>query len=293
MNHIFRLYLILVLIITSLNSYGQDFKIFVLLSRYNTADVNYMTGNKTFDKYYWIGRSTITPKRNGIIDEGSIKQRLQLYFPNIHDTGVLSIDIEGEIMENLKKYKLSDSRFKKSEEFYLKVIKIIKNYRPNVKVGIYGLPFRYFDKVGYKVEDDIKLNKVFKAVDYISPSLYIKYPKKEKGLSFNMDYLSWHLDRSIKISTDYNIDLFPYVWHVVHPVNRKYGGRRLDKDELVQYIKYIKNYRKYNSQVSGILWWEEPQNSQYSFLKIQGLSPNKVNAYSYYNIIIDVIRDLN
>lgn len=286
------------IVIQSIMSFGvaQNFKVYVLPQRYDKADADYFASNTLYDKYYWIGRAVLTPNRDGVVNAKSIKERLDLYFPANTDGGVVSIDLEGDIMESLKKYPANDKRFKKSEAIYLDMVNIIKTYRPNVKIGIYGMPFRYFNRGTYKQSDDTKLYTIFSKVDYLSPSFYIQYPEKEKGKEHNTEYLKWNLNRLLKISNDVGKPAIPYVWHIVHPVNKKYGGKMMGAPELSIYIDLIKNYDAYGNKVSGILWWEEPQSSNYSFRKVSRISdPNSISsnaAKSDENVVIEATKKL-
>lgn len=282
-------------IVFSSYAQNQDFKVYVLPQRYDEADAQYFETNSLYDRYYWIGRAVLTPNRDGVVSEKSIRERLDLYFPNKNDGGVVSIDLEGEIMEDLKKYGANDRRFKKSEAIYLNMVNIVKTYRPNVKIGIYGMPFRYFNRNTYKEADDKKLYNIFSKVDYLSPSFYIQYPEIEKGKDYNTEYLKWNLDRTLKISKDVGKPLMPYVWHVVHPVNKKYGGKMMDSAEMSTYITYMQNYTAYGNKISGVLWWEEPQSSRYSFRKISSLSSVKSlsgEKSTNNNIIIEATKSL-
>lgn len=240
---------------------AQDFNIYYLQARYNKTEIDYLRSSSVFQKYYWFPERVLIPNRDGVLDEKSIIARLEIFFPKKDDDSYLSIDIEGKVIENLKNGKPGEKKFEASKKIFLDAVNIIKNHRPFLKVGIYGLPSRVYYEGHYK-NDDKKLYPILEKCDYISPSLYIIYPDEERGERANDNYFRFNLERSLKISHEIGIPVIPYVWPVVHTINKKNGGRLISPSSMKRHIEFIKSYEYKGIRASGVLWWEEPADTK-------------------------------
>jgi len=238
-------------------SLAQDFNIYYLQARYNKQEIDQLRSSDVFQKYYWFPERVFIPKKNGVVNKQSIISRLESFFPDKNADSYLSIDIEGKIMENLKNGRPGEKKFESAKKIFMEAVDIIRNHRPSLKIGIYGLPPRVYYESHYK-GDDKKLYPILDKCDYISPSLYIIYPDEERGERANDNYLKFNLDRSLKISSDLGIPVIPYVWPIVHTMNKKNGGKLLSSNSMRRYLETIKDYEYNGAKVSGVLWWEEP-----------------------------------
>ncbi|MGX1639422.1 hypothetical protein [Sphingobacterium sp. NPDC055431] len=279
-NHLIK-FIVLIVFVLPTNNFAQTFKVFYLQPRYEKSEIDYLKNNTLYHKYFWLGQSVFFPKGDNNFDVNSVKKRLELFFPDVNDNSYVSIDIEGKIIQDLNSGKPGDEKFDKSEAIFIKAINVIKSFRPNLKVGIYGLPSRVYYQNHYK-GDDSKLIPILEKCDYISPSLYVVYADSDKGSVKNDEYFKFNLQRSLVLAKRLNKELVPYVWPVIHGNSSKHGGKLVDVTAMKRYLNIIKSYSYQGKSANGVLWWEEPVNSKYSIKKIQsnGFNTRSLNSSS-------------
>src|SRR5690606_16326726 len=147
------------------------------------------------------------------------------------------------------------------------IINVIKKTRPNVKVGVYGLPFKFYYPSQRQYNANNKLDVLLEQVDYISPSLYFDYPDMQRGASANRSFLKSNLDYVLSTGIRLNKPVVPFVWHMIHPSNKKFGGDLIDRDELHNHLNFIRNYTVSGRKVAGLLWWEPSYGSFSTYIK--------------------------
>lgn len=260
---------------------NENFKIYFLQSRYKESTVDYFRKNSHFDKYVYLGEYMIDPRKTGIYNERTIREVLRKLFPNSSSSGLLSLNIEGKIYKDLMNNAKYTQNFKKAEAEFIRIIKIIKDERPNVSVGIYGLPFRFYYASQKKFNADRKLDNLLSHLDYISPSLYSVYPDKEKGGMANEQYVIRNLEYSLEIGERLNKPVIPYVWHFVHPSNKRFGGNLVERSELRKYLKIIANHSLNGKHANGVIWWESSSKSFNSYMSKSNVASRKNIHYNY------------
>lgn len=236
----------------------QSKTLYVFTHRYNedvssyfdNSDVNYKQINV-------LSRRHIDPSRNGGIDFEEVKQNLDKYYPSSSTSDeVLVIDLENKNYKKLKDAQINSVEYKVAIEQFVSLIKFIKKEKPNVKVGVYGMPYRYYYKSDADRNSNQKLDPILELTDILFPSYYIFYPAKQKGIEANYKYLKQNLDVAFEYGKRLNKPVVPFVWHQVHPSNRKYGGEAIPKDELSKYLDLIMSYKSSNGQTAdGLVWW--------------------------------------
>src|SRR5690606_12568763 len=117
---------------------------------------------------------------------------------------------------------LNSVRFKNAEKQFIDLLRYIKGVRPNLKIGIYGIPFRTYYPSQLKWNGDRKFDRLMSMSDIVFPSLYIIYPDKEKGKDANEQYLKDNLDVAFSYGERFNKPVIPFIWYIVHPNNKKY-----------------------------------------------------------------------
>jgi len=148
--------------------------------------------------------------------------------------------------------------FIEAEREFAIMINLIKELRPNVKVGIYGIPFRTYYSSQHRWNANDKLDYILSLTDIIFPSLYILFPDKERGVELNDSYFKQNLDTAFDYAERLRKPVIPFVWYIVHTNNKKFGGELLGKSEMKRYLEYVRNYRRSSFKVQGIVWWETP-----------------------------------
>src|SRR5690606_740775 len=82
--------------------------------------------------------------KKGHIDLQKVKRSLEANYPNVNSTGNLILDFEGLVYHNLSKYKKESKQFLEAEKEFIDMVRLVKKLRPHLKIGIYGLPFRFY-----------------------------------------------------------------------------------------------------------------------------------------------------
>ncbi|MBW8330533.1 MAG: hypothetical protein K0M40_00815 [Prolixibacteraceae bacterium] len=241
---------------------GKDsFHIYVLEKRYDENGEHFIKNNGLLKKIDLIGGYMIDPKERGLIDLESIKIYLNKLYPQADDEGVLCLNIENRLYNNLKKHDSGTKEFNEAILGLSKMVEYVKGYRPNLKVGIYGLPFRFYYPSQKTWDKGAKLDSLLSKTDYIFPSLYVLYPDKQKGIEANNKYWKENLDSAFDYADRLKKPVIPFIWYIVTIGNKKFGGELLGQNEMVRYLNFIKEYKSKNyNTVKGVVWWESSKN---------------------------------
>jgi len=133
---------------------------------------------------------------------------------------------------------------------YIKVIKIFKRIRPELKFGFYSvLPNRdYWSSLSNSREANNewnqinqRLKKLAKYVDVISPSLYTFYDKKDDWTIYAM--------QTIKKAKEYKKPIYAFIWPQYHNSNKKLAGKYIDKSFWELQLKTLQN-----ANVNIVIW---------------------------------------
>lgn len=251
----------LLLFISPINSQSQPvgnqpFIIYVNKGRFNEKVRSYFTSHDVFDEIRLLKGHQIDPKKRGIIDIHRVERHLVEMYPNKNAQGVLVIDLENKLYLDLKDSYPGTREFENALEEFQSLVSFIKELRPGLRVGFYGLPFRVYYDHQYVRNVDAKLDRILQLADIIFPSLYIMYPDRQKGVKSNLLYLERNLIIAFEYAARLQKPVIPFVWHAVHPSNKHYGRNLISKQEMHNYITFIKNYRWETFGVAGVVWWE-------------------------------------
>lgn len=176
--------------------------------------------------------------------------------PNASGTGVLNW--EGSALKTLDKSKASDPSFKAVEKEYLEVIKTAQKLRPNIKWGIYGLPFRdYWNRnEKWKANND-KLKNILKAADVIFPSVYDFYENGNKSVAKVKDslYVDENVKSALRYGKQFNKPVIPFYWHRYHNSNKRVGMQTIPWIEFKEQIIAGISAKYQGKHIDGIVWW--------------------------------------
>lgn len=243
------------MIISISESISQNqFTIYVQENRYD------ITLSENYGFYQFMGEYYIDRAKKQNINYENVDQGIKRFYPYKYDKGFLSIDLENKIYHDMRLGKKDDPSTKIAVNQFVHLVEYIKKKRPNVKVGIYGVPFN-FNYDSQKSRNNFeKLAPLLKVVDYISPSLYLSYSENERKSNYVIKYIEDNLTLFLDYATIVDKPVYPYVWYRVHPSNKKYGSELISKQWMDLYLKTIRNFEFDGKKVSGIIWWE-PSNS--------------------------------
>ena len=244
------LHLILFLLITY-GAYSQNS--FIILVQDNRYKLNLPM---EYGKYKYMGRYYIDRANKGVINYDNVNEGLNRYFPNKNEEGFLSLNLENAIYIQMRDGEKNSPATKKAVNQFVDLVNYIKEKRPKLKVGVYGIPFS-FNYESQKLRNDFdKLEPLLIEIDYISPSLYLAYSENQKNYSYVINHVEKNLSLFMKYASRVNKPVYPYVWYRIHPYNKKYGLEIMSKRRNYLYLKTIKDFKYNNEKVDGIIWWE-------------------------------------
>jgi hypothetical protein len=268
MTKLNKLLTITLLIITFIHSniYGQEksFKIIIQSERYNPKFYN----DDKYWQYQFLGQWNIDRDNKGIIDYNLIRRKITQLYPNKYDRGFLSIDLENKLYRNLKTPVYTKEAFEAGEQF-IAMVNFIRNQRPNLKIGIYGLPFVFMEYKYHSLVNNYEVLKpILEKVDYISPSLYLNHNFNDKSKEYTKKYIEGVLQYSLELGRELSKPVYPYIWYLLDPSNNKVtGGEILSFEQMDFYLSTIKKYRYKKQGVSGVIWWESSDNGRMKIIR--------------------------
>lgn len=233
----------------------QPFRIYVFTARYSEGTRKYIEDHHYLSAHM-LPQRMIDRDNDLNIETDSVVKYLNFLYPDRNDTGMCVIDWEGKGGKNLMLNDPGSAEFIKTEAKFLQLVKLVRDTRPYVRVGFYGLPFRVFNPSQQKYNSGNKLDRLLSKCDFIAPSLYIMYPDAQIGRGRNMDYLKQNLDNAFEYASRLNKPVIPFVWYKIHPGNKIYGNMIISKDEIERYLSFIGDYRYGKSRIDAIVWWE-------------------------------------
>lgn len=241
-------------------SFSQTKNIYILKHRYNQKVRNSIDkSNISFKDIYVMTSHKVDPKKNGNINYNEVDKYLNKWFPEKNTEGVLCLDLENKSFKDIRDNTANNQKYKKGIESFVKLIKYIRLSRPNLKLGVYGMPFRMHSKSHVKRNGNKKLDPVLKLTDYIFPSIYVFYPAKQKGIKYNIDYFDNNLNMSFEYAERLNKKVVPFVWYMLHPSNKRFNNEIIPRSEMREYINYLENYKSpQDLEIDGIVWWDSP-----------------------------------
>ena len=233
---------------------GSSFNIYIFPGYYSAKVRDYLLQNN-FSEAHLLTYKAIDPDKNQQVNEDAIRKATAEFYPDKDATGLFIIDWEAQPFIDLRESDADDTRFKAAEAKFMQVVNVLKEFRPQLKVAIYGIPFRATTG-GQQKKSSNKLDNLLSRCDVITPSLYIINTDEEVGPQRNMDYLKQNMDLAMDFGTRLNKPVAPFVWYKVHPGNKKFGMNIIPKDKMQRYLGFLDDYNYRGSRLNGIIWWE-------------------------------------
>ncbi|WP_158210643.1 hypothetical protein [Myroides phaeus] len=239
-------YIVFFFILTSSICYSQSEKeIFIRYNLYNTEE-RVSFSQKDYQNYFLLTPGYFLYKNS--IDLKVLSKTIEAWFPDKRDNSYLVIDWERDYFKNLKKGR-NTKDFKKSEKAFMYLIKLIKDLRPNLKIGIYGIPFR-FNYSFQEIDDLEKFTTLLLECDFIAPSLYLSF----LNVNSNKKFLENNLEQTFKLASKLKKPVIPFFWYM--HVNQN-NTVIVDKDNMDLYLNYIYSYKYLEKEsVFGLFWWD-------------------------------------
>jgi len=247
---------IVIIILLANSTYSQEN--YAFFNRYNDNTQKYLK-QRNFKSVKLITNSSIVDKNNNI-NEKIIKQNLKRILLPTDD--LLVIDWEKEDFWNLK-LRADSKEFIKAEKQFIRLIKIIRKNNPNIKIGIYGLPFKVYYNLNAGYNEKGKFDKILSLVDVICPSFYFNFTDDIIGKEKNIEIITNQLINCLEYGERLNKPVIPFIWELIHPSTKDIGGTFVPKDEFKRHLKLIINFKFNNeNKISGLIWWSPGRASE-------------------------------
>lgn len=273
-----RYFSLFLFIIINISCSKSNFDIYYSKNLYTENYNKNLENHKNLKTYSLVYQHNIVNSKKEI-DSLKLITYIKKIYPQKQDRGVVCLDLENYDYLNLKKDK-SEELFNKSLRKFIKVIKDVKQVRPFLKIGFYGLPFRFFYESQKKWNKDEKFKELFMEADVVFPSLYILYPSKQTSIESNLRYIKENLDITFENIPNLQHKLIlPFLNYRVHVSNKKFKNELLPVKEMKIYIDFLKEYINKGKSINGFVWWEYNSSKLKSYNK---KNLNKEQIFSLY-----------
>lgn len=228
--------------------------LFMLFNRLSDHTVQYLQNNHV-KSYYLMTANSIDSNDGNKFSEEKVTSFINKYIDKNAVDDYLVIDWESDYYDFLKLHH-DDIKFKEAEAEFIRLISFVRELRPEIKVAVYGIPFRMHEKKQNKNNgSDFKFKRLLSNCDAVSPSFYRMNPDDEKGKAYNLTVLENNLEISLQYGQLLNKPVIPFVWELIHNNNKKYGGELIGNEEFSLMIKNIVTFKYQNTGIKGLFWW--------------------------------------
>ncbi|WP_347158202.1 T9SS type A sorting domain-containing protein [Pontibacter chitinilyticus] len=289
-----NLFILFALLLLSIQSFaqvsGSSFEMYVMNYRFGPRSLDYFQ-SKNIEVTNFLAENAIAQDwNNEKVDAAKVRRTLRDLFPSTNSGGKIVVDWERKgVFKALRDYPATDSRYKNAEAEWRKLIGIIRDTRPNVKIGIYGIPFKAWKKstVGY-YNPKGKYDKLLSLVDFLAPTLYIQFADEEVGHARNIEYMQNILDSALDYGKRLHKPVYPFLWGRIHDTNPIYGYELIQINVFAQYVKFISTHTYNGYKAKGFYWWEAIDKGK-NLSKVRGLrnwARGMVNNYDSYDALM-------
>ena len=237
---------------------GSSFEIYVMRYRFGPQSLDYFDSKNIKVTNFFAENAIVQDGNPYKVDEAKVRENLRKLFRKADSGGKLVLDWEEKtVFKALRDYPVTDSRYKTAEAEWRKLISIIRELRPNVEIGIYGIPFTGWGKGTIaKYNPEGKYNELLSLVDFLAPSVYLPYADEEVGHERNLQYIRDNLNVALDYGKGLRKPVYPFFWHRIHDYNKNYGYELMQIDVFANYVKAISTYSYNGYKASGMYWWE-------------------------------------
>lgn len=227
----------------------------------NSINQKDFVAKNNLEKIYFFYQPEFAP--NNSFKKSLFISNIISKIPDKNQNGFAIIDWEAEGFSELTNQ--TSKKYKNYILQYLEVLKIAKSIRPNVKWAFYGFPIRSFWKTDSNWRQrSLNLSKLYSAQDFIAPSIYLFYLKREVTEKNQINYLESNTKLALEIGNKYKKPVYPVVWQRIHNSNVNSGHKNIDIEYFDFYISTILKQSLNDKTVDGLIWW---QAEEYQFKK--------------------------
>jgi len=232
----------------------QKMNIYMMYNRYSSQTREKLR-KLGVEPFMLIASSAIDPKKTNKFDSVSVRIFLDKYFPEKSHTGIFIIDWEKELYDWLK-LPQTDERFVIAQNEYIGLVHFIRKLRPNLKIGIYGLPFRvYADKTRNINGPGFKFQKVLSVCDFVAPSFYFMNLDEEIGRKQHDLIFRNNIEIALEYGELLDKPVVPFIWELVHHNNKRFSNELIPLNEFIEKMDLIKSVNVNGRSINAVLWW--------------------------------------
>ncbi len=188
-----------------------------------------------------------------VMEKDAVIKQINKLYPKYNQKGICMLDWEDPILATLQLNQASSKEFIKARNAYIDLIHLVRSLRPNIKLAVYGLPFReYYGRTEkwYNASDNII--PIIKECDIIMPSIYDFHKGHSSG---NHEYVNDNVANALRLGKKLNKPVYPVVWHRYHVSNKTVPNHLIPKEEFTGHVRSAINSRYEGEKIKGIVWW--------------------------------------
>ena len=196
------------------------------------------------------------PQKTGKIDSAFFVRSLKEIFPSPNATGMGLLDLEDDNFAAMCMRPYAKVSFRTGLDEFIKLIRIAKWMRPQVRWSIYNIPYTsYWEKDDAWKGQGERLKELFDLVDVLTPAMYDFYPDTTKH---NIDkiYIDDNMQLSLRLGEKLGKPVMPYIWQRWHEGNPREGLLLIDEDEFKGHIRQIMKNKYGKISVAGLIWFD-------------------------------------
>lgn len=199
----------------------------------------------------------IDPTGSDVFDSVSFRQGIEKHFPGVADTGIGIIDWETKTFDSLCYQPANSKAFKRSISRFTEILDIAKRLRPNVRWGIYNVPYYSYWKRAdqtWKNQGEI-LKPLLAKTDILMISLYDFY---KDGTQYTDDkaFVQENMRMALQVAQELGKPLFVFIWQRYHNSNPDNGLELIPQQEFVLHIDNILQTTFKDQHVAGLIWFD-------------------------------------
>jgi hypothetical protein len=233
-----------------------DFEIYMDVGKMDSNFYNFIE-ERNFLINERLTMSMINPKQDGCAQLDIVKKYIDIKFPEKLAEGVCVIDWEGKAISNLKKFTKGDNTEVNQMQEYIKIVDTMKAMRPNLKIGIYNIPFRNYskDKVAFNPYDYTRLYPLLRKTDIINPSPYKPYSVAQVGEKSNNKYFEDYIQQALRIKNDINKPVLAYIAMRYYNANSPDNKKLIPPQEFKADLKHMLKTKVDGKNIDGFILW--------------------------------------
>ena len=233
----------------------EDFEVYTSLAGVSSV-VQKELRTKGIKRIVLVNGGHIEKGLNFDLPKQELFDYLYKYVPDEDSDAMIVLDLEGEKMIELNRT-TDQQMIDKIINSYIAIYDFVKSQRPNATIGYYGYPFRdYWNRNDEWRARNERLLPLFARVDALFPSVYDFYVDgKDVKAASDRAYVIENVEESLRLAADFDIPVYPFIWHRYHDSNKEKALQFIDEDEFADHVEAIAAAEYNGGRAAGLVWW--------------------------------------